>query len=407
MITVNVREKDLSDAVRQHFGTIRACIKRRRFLCLQIENNIAVHGHIAVRRREHHQAGQITFDGMPVSQLPQCSRVQPELDRGSFAGKFQSALRFADDIAGVVFERKTHTGNYSELQRFFLASVAESVILEGMIRFLALFLLACSVEAAPSIADFANVTTQHYQVFAQSGPQMASQVNGYMTQMLALYSRYFMNWTPKDGARVVVFSNRDDFREYSRGAIAMTHPSLAGYCHLKTDEDGNTFFELVTYEQDRLWQVLAHEGFHQFIGYELGAEIPVWLNEGMAQYFENCSVKYGKLMPGGIDPTRLALAQMLMQMKRAPAVRELLSMDKTNFYANADVTYPTSWALVYYLMTRDGTYYMNNSFRHYLQDLKFSQDSAASFRRRFGRDSAQWQQDFYTYILKLRPPTEN
>ena len=73
---------------------------------------------------------------------------------------------------------------------------------------------------------------------------------------------------------------------------------MAGYCHLKTDEDGNTFYELVTYEHENLWQVLAHEGFHQFLGYELGLDVPVWLNEGMAQYFETSYIAYGRLRTG-------------------------------------------------------------------------------------------------------------
>ena len=276
-----------------------------------------------------------------------------------------------------------------------------------MIRVFAILLLAAGAQAATDIGEFTNVTGGHYQVLAQSGPRIGEQVNGYMNGMLQLYSRYFSNWTIKDGARVVVFSNRDDFREYSRDSAGITHQGLTGYCHLMTDEDGNRFYELVTYEDERLWQVLAHEGFHQFIGYELGMEIPVWLNEGMAQYFENCSVKYGKLVPGGLDKMKLAIAQQLIQRKRALTVADLLAMDRPTFYANSDVTYPMSWALVYYLMMRDGTYYMNNSFRHYLQDLKFNHDSATSFRKRFGRDSAQWQTDFYNYILHLRPPSEN
>jgi hypothetical protein len=279
--------------------------------------------------------------------------------------------------------------------------------LAGMMRMVAFLLLAAGAQAATDLSEFAIVTAGHYQVLAQGGPPLGGQVNGYMNQMLQLYSRYFSNWTIKDGARVVVFSNRDDFREYSRTATGMTHAGLAGYCHLKTDEDGNTFYELVSYEHDGLWRVLAHEGFHQFIGYELGLEIPVWLNEGMAQYFENCAVKYGRLVPGGIDRTKLAVAQALIEQRRAPAVGDLLAMDRATFYANAQATYPTSWALVYYLMTRDGSYYLSGSFRRYLQDLKFNRDSAASFRKRFGRDSAQWQTDFYRYILRLRPPAEN
>src|SRR5439155_3335058 len=157
-------------------------------------------------------------------------------------------------------------------------------------------------------ADFPVVTAGHYQVFAQSGTEMAGQVNGYMNAMLELYSRYFLNWTVKDGARVVVFDNIEDFREYSRNSVGVTHSGLLGYCHLKTDEDGNTFDELVAYEHAGLWTVLAHEGFHQFIGYELGRGIPVWLNEGMAQWFESATVRNGRLVTGSVDRRRLGLA---------------------------------------------------------------------------------------------------
>jgi hypothetical protein len=132
--------------------------------------------------------------------------------------------------------------------------------------------------AAPAIGEFYNATAGQYQVLAQSGGDMAWQVNQFMNQMLQQYSRYFSNWSLKAGARVIVFSNAEDFRAYAIAPMGLVHGGLAGYCHLKTDEDGNTFYELVTYEHDNLWQVLAHEGFHQFIGYELGLEVPIWLN---------------------------------------------------------------------------------------------------------------------------------
>ena len=239
------------------------------------------------------------------------------------------------------------------------------------------------------LTDFSEVTAGHYQVFAQSGTEMAGQANGYMNAMLELYSRYFSNSTAKDGARVVVFSDVEDFREYSREATGMTHKSLLGYCHLKTDEDGNSFYELVAYEHAGLWTVLAHEGFHQFIGYELGREIPVWLNEGMAQFFENSVVKNGRLQSGTVDRNRLALARSLIVGRRAPTIRELLGMDRAEFYGNASVNYPMSWALVYFLSTQRGA-----ALRRYLQDLKWSRDA-----RRIGRDSAQWQSEFEHFIV--------
>jgi hypothetical protein len=260
--------------------------------------------------------------------------------------------------------------------------------------------------AAPAIGDFYNATAGQYQVFAQSGSEMAWQVNQFMNQMLQQYSKYFSNWSLKAGARVIVFSNAEDFRAYAIVPAGLVHGGLAGYCHLKTDEDGNTFYELVTYEHDNLWQVLAHEGFHQFIGYELGLEVPIWLNEGMAQYFETSYIAYGRLHTGLVSQSKLRAAQSLYQTGQALSVSELIQVDRTTFYANAQVTYPMSWALVYYLMTRDGSSYSNSRFRHYLQDLKFNRDGIASFQQRFGRDSYQWENDFQRYILRLQPPSQ-
>src|ERR1041384_951847 len=158
----------------------------------------------------------------------------------------------------------------------------------------------------PSIGEFYDVTAGNYQVLAQDSGETAWQVNRFMNEMLRQYARYFANWTLKAGARVVVFDNPGDFRAYSSAAVSgLPHSGLAGYCHLKTDEDGNTFYELVTYVHDNMWQVLAHEGFHQFLGYELGLEVPLWLNEGMAQYFETSYVANGRLHTGIISKPKL------------------------------------------------------------------------------------------------------
>lgn len=271
---------------------------------------------------------------------------------------------------------------------------------------IALGLALTATASAQDIAEFDRVTFGSYQVLAQSGAARAWQVNGFMNQMLPAYSRFFSNWSLKAGARVVVFDNPDDFRAYSAAATGMTHAGLAGYCHLKTDEDGNTFYELVTYEHDRLWQVLAHEGFHQFLGYELGTQVPVWLNEGLAQYFETSYVSGGRLRTGQISKSKLRAAQWLIRSKQASPLPELLAMDRATFYSRAQATYPMSWALVHYLVTRDGASYRNSTFRRYLQDLKMNRDDIASFQRRFGRDSTQWQRDFERYVLQLEAQVE-
>jgi hypothetical protein len=260
--------------------------------------------------------------------------------------------------------------------------------------------------SAPFVGNFANVTEGRYQVFAQGGHQMAFEVNLFMNEMLRQYEKFFNNWSGKAGARVVVFDNVNDFRNYAGNVVSLTHAGLAGYCHLKTDEAGNQFYEVVTYQDANLWRVLAHEGFHQFIGYELGLRIPTWLNEGTAQYFETSSITGSHFNVGQISRNKLLYAQALILNKKAPPIAQLVTWDQATFYANANVAYPTSWALVYYLLNSNNDRYEQSRFRRYLQDLKFGNDSIRSLQREFGSDMSRWQADFEDYILHLKPQTD-
>ena len=259
---------------------------------------------------------------------------------------------------------------------------------------------------APSIANFSNVTDGRYQVFAQGGHQMAFEVNLFMKEMLRQYEKFFNNWSVKDGARVIVFDNPEDFRRYAGNVVSLTHAGLTGYCALKTDEAGNQFYELVTYQDPNLWRVLAHEGFHQFIGYELGLQIPTWLNEGTAQYFETSSITGSHFNVGQISRNKLLYAQALILNKKAPPLAQLVTWDKATFYANANVAYPMSWALVYYLLNSNNDRYEQSRFRRYLQDLKFGNDSFRSLQKEFGSDVNRWQADFEDYVLHLKPQTD-
>jgi hypothetical protein len=84
---------------------------------------------------------------------------------------------------------------------------------------------------------------------------------------------------------------------------------------------------------------------------------------------------------------------------------QLIQWDRATFYANANVAYPMSWALVYYLVNSNGERFGQSEFRRYMQDLKYGQDDYRSFQRRFGADIDHWQADFENYILHLQPQT--
>lgn len=270
-----------------------------------------------------------------------------------------------------------------------------------------IFLLTTAMAwAGPDFNTFYQTIGGRYEVLTPHGDPLGREVNVFMNQMLQQYSRYFNNWTLKPGARVIVFATADDFRTYTVAQTGIRYDQMTGYCQLRTADTGETYYELVTYAHDDLYRVLAHEGFHQFLGYELGDQVPLWLNEGLAQYFETSEIRHGRLATGLVSRRKLAAAQAWIQSGQAPGLTALLHWDAPTFYANAAVAYPMSWALVYYLLNRDGTSYRSSAFRRYLHDLKLQRDDVQSFQRRFGRESPQWQRDFEHFILYLQPHVE-
>jgi Protein of unknown function (DUF1570) len=259
--------------------------------------------------------------------------------------------------------------------------------------------------AMPAVADFPAVGEGRYQVFAQSGHQMAYEVNMFMNEMLRQYETYFNNDAFKSGARVVVFDNIPDFHRYATTALGTPHAWLAGYCQPKTDAAGNRSFELVVYQSPSLWSTLAHEGFHQFLDYELGRKIPVWLNEGMAQYFETSFYMGSTFNVGRVNRSKLLLAQILIHGGKAPPLKQMVQWTPQEFYDNADIAYPISWAFVYYLLKSDHDPTVALEFHRYLQAVKSGGDDFKTAQERLAQDCARWQSDFEDYILHLEAQT--
>ncbi len=256
-------------------------------------------------------------------------------------------------------------------------------------------------DSGVSVADFASVDEGRYQVLAQGGHQMAYEVNLFMNEMLRHYEQYFNSQTSKAAARVIVFDNIADFHRYASNAWSMPHPWLAGYCQWKTDAGGNRSCELVVYRGANVWATLAHEGFHQFIAYELGGQIPVWLNEGLAQYFETSYFTGSTFHVGQINRSKLVEAQRLINSRQAPSLSQLVRMDPAAFYANPSANYPISWAFVYYLLYSNRDPSVQSGFRGYLQDVRYGGDSLKSAQERLAQDSERWQAGFEDFVLHL------
>jgi len=176
----------------------------------------------------------------------------------------------------------------------------------------------------------------------------------------------------------------------------------------------------------RLFAILYHEAFHSYaMTYVYPArsaadvkagkgtgELPRFLNEGLAQLFENPVIEAGELRVGHADADRLKRVQDWLAGKNAPGLvpladllkagRETFLTAHANQQASADRTYLTCWALAFHLMFERrliGT----AAFDDYLKSLNTGGDPAKAFAALVGQELPAYEKDWHEYLKKLGP----
>jgi hypothetical protein len=163
---------------------------------------------------------------------------------------------------------------------------------------------------------------------------------------------------------------RDDFGLRGRGANGKTVLVFHGYRDYadlakegQTVQRSNPGFirngrELVVFYEDTdpatFYGTMFHEGAHQFVKNLLpGAQLPLWLDEALAVYFEGCrySRRTGKIEVGHLPPDRLHDAQEALRDAVAAEGESLpetlfMNVPPGRFHGRE---YALAWSFVYYL----------------------------------------------------------
>jgi len=193
------------------------------------------------------------------------------------------------------------------------------------------------------------------------------------------------------------------------------------------DRDNDKTFDAAT---RRLFAILYHEAFHSYAmtfvypsrsaveirdGKGTG-ELPRFMNEGLAQLFENPVIEAGELRVGHADPERLKRIQEWLGGKAKPGepptlipLADLLKAGKETFLAahanqqeSADRTYLTCWALAFYLMF-DRHLVGAKAFDDYLKSVNTGTDPAKAFAGLVGQDLIAFEKNWHDYIRRLQP----
>ena len=165
---------------------------------------------------------------------------------------------------------------------------------------------------------------------------------------------------------------------------------------------------LVVRDQNRaMFEMLFHECFHAFARSQLftDKEIPRWLNEGMASYFEMSVVENGELIHGAPHPAFLKLCRDAGRSRQLPDLASVLRDRGESFLVahageidRSNRAYAVSWALAHYLSTRMSPDQMDA----YVTDVASGADPADALARRLGQPLGRIDEAVRAHVASLK-----
>ena len=283
-------------------------------------------------------------------------------------------------------------------------------------------------------AGFETVTTKHYVICFNTSRAYAQWCGSLFERLYQAFTNYwssrgFKLTEPEHPLVAIVFADSTSYKRFAQAELGAAVDSIIGYYSLKTNR--MTMYDLTgtagmagdrgsaaqitrTLSQPAAAKTVAtivHEATHQ-IAFNCGlhrryADIPLWLSEGLAVYFETPDLDGAKgwRTIGKVNQPRLALFRLYGRTRPADSLQTLIRDDvRMRDGKLAPDAYAEAWALNYFLINAKAKQYQT-----YVQGLAEKkplvwdepEERLAAFRAAFG-DLETLDREFLRYVSRLR-----
>lgn len=252
--------------------------------------------------------------------------------------------------------------------------------------------------------------SHHYLIHTNLSREETVPFGRHMDAVFEQYQRRFTGFLPHDleAMPLYLLRTREDYIRFmaehdidatnSGGLYFVTHDLRGLATWAESDNRAQTF------------RVLQHEGFHQFAWKFIGPNLPVWLNEGLAQYFEDAVLVDGRMSTGLASRGRITRMRDAIRGGEARQLRALHAVSGEAWNRalrqrpdDAALLYAQSWSVVYYLIHGDGGAHQPQLVE-YLKLLSQGNGSDEAMLLAFGRRGiGAVQQDWIDFALTQQP----
>lgn len=259
-------------------------------------------------------------------------------------------------------------------------------------------------------APLQTYSSRFYTVHTDLTPQEARDYAAHMDAVFAEYDRRFASFRPRSRRPMPLYLFRHDRRYIAflgghgvnatnSGGMFIYHPGVSGLLTFTSDRSRSETFT-----------VLQHEGFHQFAFAYIGPELPIWANEGLAQYFEDGILVKGQLKLGRVHAGRLASVRKALDDDSAVDFDQLLNITSEAWHQTlvtdpqkARLLYDQSWSIVHFLVHADDGRY-RPAFENMLQLIAKGGSVDRAFRKAFGSDdTTAFKKRWIDYVRAVQP----
>jgi len=249
-----------------------------------------------------------------------------------------------------------------------------------------LVLLALIATIPSSAAEqWLRLTTPHFELLTTAGEKKGREGILYFETVRQFFSDGgFTRNLPEKRVRIVAFRNEREYRPYAPNEFATAF--YAG--------GANNEYIVLSQIGPEYYPVAVHEYTHLVIRHTT-PNIPIWLNEGLAEVFSTLHSEGNKVAVGDIIPGRL----MEARTNRLIDLDTLFAVDHNsklyNERSHAGMFYSESWALAHMLFFDPAD---RPHFPAFFKAVTSGEASAPALQGAFGKSVADVQKDLGRYI---------
>jgi hypothetical protein len=255
-----------------------------------------------------------------------------------------------------------------------------------------LVLLPLSLLAPRAFADgsatMRQYETQYYVLYTDLPEIQAKDAALRMTKMAEVYHRRTADFSGAIHRKfpVYMYANLKDY--YADGGRPDSGGLFDGRVLRVAAADG---------VNARVWHVLQHEGFHQFASAVIGGERPMWLNEGIAEYFGEAVFTGDDYVTGIVPQWRLTRVREELADKRFASIDQMMQLTPEQWNGKLSVAnYDQGWAMVHFLIHGDGGKY-RDAFGRFMQAIGNHHPWRTAWADQFGNDTVGFEQRWSAY----------